>query len=222
MPSCFLVRLPFVVEAASVEQQPSDLILKSVLIKFAAVRTNNHCAKVLAEERVELVPRDQVHAIVEIDVTGAADPDQFLRLGRPLVGILAELARVRLIAGDEEHRTRRDRLDVVERVEIHELDVAGQRRVRRETGRAALGRDGGFYTTDHNSDAVRQYWVDAGELEAISKRLQNLRRSVEAAVPAAQLASDQPFRLTTLAWQRSEIPKSWRPSRQRSFRLARA
>ena len=66
---------------------------------------------------------------------------QFLRLGRAPVGVLAELARVRLVARDEQHRTRRDRLDVIERVEVHELDVAGQRRVRRQLRRSALGRE---------------------------------------------------------------------------------
>ena len=54
--------------------------------------------KVAAEEGFELVPRDEVHAVVKIDVARARDKDQLLRLRRVLVGILAELARVRLIA----------------------------------------------------------------------------------------------------------------------------
>ena len=46
---------------------------------------------------------------------------------------------MRLVARDEQHRTRRDRLDVVEGVEIHELDVTGQGRVRRQFGRRTRG-----------------------------------------------------------------------------------
>ena len=48
----------------------------------------------LIEERLELVPRDQVHAVIQIDVSGARDNEQFLWLGRPLVGIFAELPGV--------------------------------------------------------------------------------------------------------------------------------
>ena len=45
--------------------------------------------EMLIEERLELVPRDQVHAVIQIDVSGTRDNEQFLWLGRPLVGIFA-------------------------------------------------------------------------------------------------------------------------------------
>ena len=43
------------------------------------------------------------------------------------------------IPRDEKHGTRRNRLDVSERVEVHEFHVTAQRRVCRELRRASLG-----------------------------------------------------------------------------------
>ena len=72
---------------------------------------------------------------------------------------------------------------------------------------AVIGENGGFYGTVQHGDALRRYWVNT-DLGAISNRLLDVRRSVEATVPAAKLASDQPFRLTTLAWQRPQNPEA--------------
>src|SRR3954447_24592209 len=94
--------------------------------------------QVLSEEGRQLIERDKVHAVVEVDVPGVRDDEQFLRLGGELVGVFAELDGMGLLARDEEQRAGRNRLDVVERIEVHELDVAGQGRMRREFGRAAL------------------------------------------------------------------------------------
>ena len=82
------------------------------------------------EKRRQLVERDELHAVIEVDVAGVRDDDQFLRLAGELVGVFAELEGMGLIAGDEEQRAGRNRLDVVERIEVHELDVAGQGRMR--------------------------------------------------------------------------------------------
>src|SRR5215208_50941 len=95
----------------------------------------------LTEERLELVERDQAHSIVEIDVPSTGYADDLFGLGGTLVRVLAELVRVSLIARDEEHRARRDRFDVIERVEVHEFDVAGQRWMRRQLGRTACRRE---------------------------------------------------------------------------------
>ncbi|MNU07865.1 hypothetical protein D3C72_2536530 [compost metagenome] len=57
------------------------------------------------------------------------DDVQLLRLGSALEGVFAELLGMRLVTRDEEQGARRNRLDVIERVEVHELDVAGQRGV---------------------------------------------------------------------------------------------
>ena len=91
------------------------------------------------KESFELVPRDQVHAVIQINMARARHEDQLLRLRRALIRVLAELAGVRLIARDEQQRTRRDRLDVVERVKVREFDVAGKRRVRCQFRRRPFG-----------------------------------------------------------------------------------
>src|SRR4051794_34146037 len=43
--------------------------------------------------------------------------------------LFAELPGMGIVPSDEKHRTRGDRFDVFERIEIHELDVACERRV---------------------------------------------------------------------------------------------
>ena len=62
-------------------------------------------------------------------MAGPGDHDQLLGFSGELVSLLAELAGVSLIAGDEQHGARGDRLDVFERVEVHESDVAAQHRL---------------------------------------------------------------------------------------------
>src|SRR3954465_749337 len=94
-------------------------------------------SQTVLEEAGQLVERDEVDAIVEIDVTGAGNDDQFLGLSSEGVGVLAELAGVRVLPGDEQHRSRRDCLDVVEGIEVHELDVAGHRGLRAGVGAVA-------------------------------------------------------------------------------------
>ena len=53
-------------------------------------------SEVALEERRELVERDQVDPVVQVDVARARNDDQLLRLGGAPVGVLAELAGVRL------------------------------------------------------------------------------------------------------------------------------
>lgn len=77
---------------------------------------------------------------------GARYQQQLLGFAGEAVGFVAELAGVGVLAGDEQHRPRCDGLDVVERIEVHELDVAGQGRVggqlRRGTWRGELAARG--------------------------------------------------------------------------------
>ncbi len=47
--------------------------------------------QVLAEERLQLVEGDGIQAVVERDMIDAWNDHEFLRLGRSLVGILAEV-----------------------------------------------------------------------------------------------------------------------------------
>jgi MmyB-like transcription regulator ligand binding domain len=74
--------------------------------------------QVVLEEGGQCVEGDEVHAVVEVDVAGTGNEHQLLGFGGELVGLLAELAGVRLVTGDEQHRARTDRLDVFERVEV--------------------------------------------------------------------------------------------------------
>lgn len=47
-------------------------------------------AQVLGEEGGQLVPRDEVNAVVEIDVAGTRDDVELLGLRSPAEGVLAE------------------------------------------------------------------------------------------------------------------------------------
>ncbi len=71
---------------------------------------------------------------------------------------------------------------------------------------AVIGENGGVYSRLDGGDAYRRYWLNETERAAASSRLDELRKIVEATVPDVALASDQPFRLTTLAWQRPSNP----------------
>ena len=68
-------------------------------------------------------------------MAGTRNNEEFLRLCGQLVGFFAKLDGMRVFSGDEQHRARRNRLDVIERIEIHKLGVAGQCRVRCKFGR---------------------------------------------------------------------------------------
>ena len=64
---------------------------------------------------------------------------KLFRLGSQAVGVLAELPRMGILTCDEEHRPRRDGLDVGEGVEVHEFHVAGQCGVRSRARRGPVG-----------------------------------------------------------------------------------
>lgn len=66
------------------------------------------------EEIKELLPGDDLRAVVEIDVACIRDEHEFLRLGGETVRILAEFTGMGVRAGDEEQRPGRDGVDVVE------------------------------------------------------------------------------------------------------------
>ena len=97
--------------------------------------------QVLCEEGRKLVERNKFHPVVKIYVAGVRNDDQFLWLTGKLVSLFTELSGMGGLTRDEKHRTRRNRLDVYERVKIHEFDVTAQSRVRGECRRAALGRE---------------------------------------------------------------------------------
>lgn len=82
-------------------------------------------AEMQIEEGLKLVPRYEVHAVVEIDVSCARNDDEFLRLRRELVSVLAEHTGMRLVTRDEQHRTGRDLVQMLIGPEQRHLRVAG-------------------------------------------------------------------------------------------------
>jgi hypothetical protein len=93
----------------------------------------------LIEKGYQLIKRNQAHPIVQIDMSGVRNNIEFPGLGCPLISIFAEFLRVYIVTRDEQHETRRNRLNVIERVKIHEFDVTGQRRMRCQLRRGTFG-----------------------------------------------------------------------------------
>ena len=81
--------------------------------------------EILAEERGDLVKGDQFGFIVQIHMAGPFHIIQFLGSLGPAVGVFAEFSGVGLITGDEQQGTGRNGLDILERIEVHELHIAG-------------------------------------------------------------------------------------------------
>ena len=74
--------------------------------------TSRQIVQVCSEEVVSLSKGMRFDAIVEVHVTGAGhDRSSLGSAGKP-VGLFAELPGMGLLTRDEQHRTRRDRLDV--------------------------------------------------------------------------------------------------------------
>jgi HAD superfamily hydrolase (TIGR01484 family) len=69
---------------------------------------------------------------------------------------------------------------------------------------AVIGENGGFCFTRKGHEIVRRFWSDAAELRERTTRLEALGENLVAAHPAARLADDQPFRLTSLALARPD------------------
>src|SRR2546430_2811170 len=97
--------------------------------------------QMFGEKGREFVERDKLRPVIEVNVSGVGNGDQFLWLTGKPVSLFTELSGMSSLARDEKHGTRRNRLNVSEGVEIHELDVTAERRVRGEFRRAAFGRE---------------------------------------------------------------------------------
>ena len=69
---------------------------------------------------------------------GPGHPVKLLRLGGALVGVFAELPGMSFLPGDEKQGAGRNRLNIGKRIEIHELHVAGKRRMRGKLRRLSL------------------------------------------------------------------------------------
>src|SRR6516162_2837089 len=109
-------------------------------VRRLAARDRLVVLQVVPEELGQFIERDEVYPIVKIHVASARNDEQFFGLAGQPVSLFAELSGMGGLAGDEKHRTRGNGLDVVERVKVHELDVACQRGVGRQLRRAGRRR----------------------------------------------------------------------------------
>jgi hypothetical protein len=94
----------------------------------------------LLEKRLQLRPRDEIYAIVEIDVSRSANDEQLFWIRPEPVSMFAEDPRVRLIPGDEQNRTGGNPVQALERPKQGHLSVAGPRKGRRRTRMLAARR----------------------------------------------------------------------------------
>ncbi|MBS7543177.1 HAD-IIB family hydrolase [Ancylobacter oerskovii] len=71
-----------------------------------------------------------------------------------------------------------------------------------------IGENGGlFFRRDGEGHGIRRlFWHGEGDRPAVAEELARIARAVQAAVPSARLAEDQPFRLTSIAFAQPEDP----------------
>ena len=67
---------------------------------------------------------------------------------------------------------------------------------------AVIAENGGVYNFKHANHVERIFWMHDTERADAKKRLLELERQIEIAMPSAKLASDQVFRLTSVAWEK--------------------
>jgi hypothetical protein len=60
----------------------------------------------LIEELLKLAPWNEVHAIMEVDMSRTRNDEEFLGVRGKIYGVLAENPRMRLVARNEQDRAR--------------------------------------------------------------------------------------------------------------------
>lgn len=73
---------------------------------------------------------------------------------------------------------------------------------------AVIGENGGISMRRNGRDVERAYWHGVAALGEVQTRLQQLRDEALARLPSVRLAADQPFRLTSLAFERPATPEA--------------
>lgn len=157
---------------------------------------------------------------------------------RPLAKAPAEaLARVRFVLTDmDDTLTHRGRLsartyDAIERLRDAGLPVlpvtaapAGwaDQMARMWPVDGVIAENGGlFLRRTVDGDVERRYWHGEEERTVAARRLERLRQAIHAVLPEVELASDQPFRLCSLAFRVPSDP-ALRTALVRHFRNAGA
>lgn len=89
--------------------------------------------QILMVERRELVHDrvDELRFVVEVEVRRARDDDEFFRIVCHCIGFFAEVTRLRIFTSEHQERTRGNRIDGEEWVELHELDRAREAEIAR-------------------------------------------------------------------------------------------
>jgi hydroxymethylpyrimidine pyrophosphatase-like HAD family hydrolase len=72
---------------------------------------------------------------------------------------------------------------------------------------AVIGENGGIAMRRDGDRVVRTFWHDAASHTEVQARLADLRDKVLAEVPSTRVSDDQPFRLTSLAFERPSTPE---------------
>lgn len=72
-----------------------------------------------------------------------------------------------------------------------------------------IGENGGFFFSrrDGGHGVERRFWHDDEQRSAVAERLAHIGAQIKRAVPSAQFADDQPFRLTSLAFAQPQDPR---------------
>lgn len=91
-------------------------------IQFAAHLLSTQSA---TEEIEQPSKYNQVHTIVQINMSSTWNPDEVLGLSSTSVRVSTKLTRTCVVHRNEQQWSRRNGFDVVERVTVHELQVAG-------------------------------------------------------------------------------------------------
>ena len=86
-------------------------------VRRHAIRAGDR-GEVLGEEALELVERNEISTVVEVDVPCPGDYDELLGFGSLLVHGVGEVARMRILSRDEQDRPRGDVLQVRKRSKL--------------------------------------------------------------------------------------------------------
>jgi predicted mannosyl-3-phosphoglycerate phosphatase (HAD superfamily) len=137
---------------------------------------------------------------------------------RPLAqSVAADFAGVEFVLTDmDDTLTHRGRLSAATYAALEQLQMGGvkvipitaapagwcDQMVRMWPVDAVIGENGGVSMLRGGHGVQRAYWHGEDALVAISARLDGLRSKVAACLPGVRVAADQPFRLTSLAFER--------------------
>ena len=105
-----------------ISNHPRKRSLNSTEIRLASIGTVQ-LVQTFIEKLNELIDRHVFRFVIQIEVAGSLNLNQFLRFRCLCICILCERSRMSLLTLHKHHRTRRIGFEIVERVEVHKLYV---------------------------------------------------------------------------------------------------